>query len=80
VDDVIRAPPRGLLALTARRPEVAQAEFERAGEVLMRTGFVNPAVVEWRADAARAHIALGNHEQARELAREELDRGQCLFD
>ncbi|MBV8713209.1 MAG: helix-turn-helix domain-containing protein [Solirubrobacterales bacterium] len=52
---------------------MALAELERAGEVLAATGFVNPAVVEWRADAARAHRALGNPARARELAREELE-------
>jgi DNA-binding CsgD family transcriptional regulator len=63
---------RGLLALAARRPESALAELERAGEVLLGNGFVTPAVVEWRADAARARLALGDHERASELAREEL--------
>jgi DNA-binding CsgD family transcriptional regulator len=41
--------------------------------VLVQTGFVNPAVVEWRADASRAHLALGERERARELALEELE-------
>ena len=63
---------RGLLALDAHRPEVALAEFERAGEVLLRTGFVNPAITEWRADAARAHLVLGDQRRAGEMAREEL--------
>jgi DNA-binding CsgD family transcriptional regulator len=69
---------RGLLALRTRRPEVAIVELERAGEALLRTGFVNPAVVEWRADAARAHLALGNRERARELAREELELARAF--
>lgn len=43
---------RGLLALAARQPDAALAELERAGEVLLSNGFVNPSVVEWRADAA----------------------------
>jgi DNA-binding CsgD family transcriptional regulator len=69
---------RGLLALAASRPEVALAELQRAGEVLVQTGFVNPAVVEWRADAARAHLALGDPARARELAREELELARAF--
>ncbi|MBV9415643.1 MAG: helix-turn-helix domain-containing protein [Solirubrobacterales bacterium] len=69
---------RGLLALTGRRPEVALAELERAGEVLVAAGFVNPAVVEWRADAARAQLALGDPARASELAREELELARAF--
>ncbi|MBV9809595.1 MAG: AAA family ATPase [Solirubrobacterales bacterium] len=69
---------RGLLALAGRRPEMALAELQRAGEVLLATGFVNPSVVEWRADAARAHLALGNPARARELAREELELARAF--
>jgi DNA-binding CsgD family transcriptional regulator len=69
---------RGLLALYAHRPAAALAEFDRAGEILVRTGFVNPAVVEWRADAARACLLLGDRERARELAREELDLARAF--
>ncbi len=64
---------RGLVALAADRPKAALAEFEWAGEVLLGTGFVNPAVVEWRADAARAHLSLGDKERAIELVHQELE-------
>jgi hypothetical protein len=69
---------RGLLALDAHRPEAALAEFEQAGEVLLRTGFVNPAIAEWRADAARAHLAVGDQRRAAEMAREELGLARAL--
>jgi len=69
---------RGLLALAARQPDAALAELERAGEVLLSNGFVNPSVVEWRADAARAHLALGDRRRAAELAREELELARAF--
>jgi len=35
---------RGLVALAAGQPDAALAELERAGEVLLSNGFVNPSL------------------------------------
>jgi DNA-binding CsgD family transcriptional regulator len=65
---------RGLLALAQHRVPEALAEFERAGAYQRRWGAENPGVMPWRSSAALAHAALGEHDRARGLADEELER------
>jgi DNA-binding CsgD family transcriptional regulator len=57
----------------------AQLDFPRALEDFLacgtrqeRWGAHNPAVIAWRSQAALAHLALGDHAQAQQLAGEEL--------
>lgn len=42
------------------------------GSGLLRRGWLNPALVPWRSMAARCLNALGSHEEAESLAREEI--------
>lgn len=43
-----------------------------SGKGLLRRGWLNPALVPWRSMAARCLNALGGHEEAETLAREEI--------
>jgi len=49
-----------------------------AGERSTAAGMLNPAVLPWRSDAARAHLLLGELDQARELAGDELARAEAF--
>jgi DNA-binding CsgD family transcriptional regulator len=64
---------RGRLNLVGGEPERALPDLLACGERLMGAGVVNPAVLPWRADAARAHALLGRTDEAFELAVEELE-------
>ena len=63
---------RGILHAAAGDHAAASVDLLAAGEVATRYGILNPAMVAWRSDAALALNALGDHEQARQLAAEEL--------
>jgi DNA-binding CsgD family transcriptional regulator len=63
---------RGRLLMRRNKPEAALADFLGAGRVLVDGGWVNPGFAEWRADAVRAHVVLGQTAEAAALAAENL--------
>jgi DNA-binding CsgD family transcriptional regulator len=65
---------RGRLYLATNRPQAALAEFQTCGELMTRWGFDVPGFVPWRTDMAQAHLAMGNCEDAKSLAEEQLAR------
>jgi DNA-binding CsgD family transcriptional regulator len=74
-----------LLLASIGRLEVARGAvhegLERAllaGERASAGGLLNPAVLPWRSDAARAHLLLGERDHALALARDELARAQAF--
>ncbi|WP_413805279.1 AAA family ATPase [Streptomyces sp. OE57] len=63
---------RALVAVKDDRlPEAAEL-FRATGRWQLGRGRINPALMPWRSMAARVHDALGDHEEARRLADEEL--------
>jgi DNA-binding CsgD family transcriptional regulator len=68
---------RAQLRLAQHRPEEALADATLAGERL-RSDFAadNPGAVAWRSTAALAHLALGQPQQATELAQAERERAE----
>ncbi|GAA1277961.1 AAA family ATPase [Streptomyces javensis] len=63
---------RALVAVKDDRlPEAAEL-FRATGRWQLGRGRSNPALMPWRSMAARVHDALGDHEEARRLADEEL--------
>jgi DNA-binding CsgD family transcriptional regulator len=69
---------RGRLRLAEGRPSDALDDLTSCGEMLVSGGFTNPAVCDWRSDAALAHLALGEREPAHRLATEELRLGRAF--
>ncbi|MCK9925142.1 AAA family ATPase [Frankia sp. AgPm24] len=67
---------RGRLRLRQHRPRNALTDLRLCGESLITSGYTNPGFAHWRAEAALAHHALGEHDEARRLAEEELDRSR----
>jgi len=63
---------RGRLRLRQGRPADALADLLACGEALAGGGYANPGFAHWRAEAAVAHLRLGDVPAARALAREEL--------
>ncbi|MBV9796606.1 MAG: AAA family ATPase [Solirubrobacterales bacterium] len=63
---------RGRLRLAELRPAAALEDLLAAGELLTRISGPSPPTTPWRSDAALAHLALGNQDEARSLAAEEL--------
>ena len=64
---------RGRLRLESGAAERALADFSEVGTLAESVDFLNPAFVPWRAQAAVALQRLGRTEEARALAREELE-------
>jgi DNA-binding CsgD family transcriptional regulator len=64
---------RGRLRTAQARPAEGLADLLDDGELALASDFSNPAIVPWRSSAALAHHALGNLEEAMELAGAELD-------
>ncbi|GAA0595443.1 ATP-binding protein [Streptomyces crystallinus] len=64
---------RGRLRLAEEDARGAVEDLEECGRRAEVWQMHNPAVVPWRSRAVAAHLALGQRERARELAREELD-------
>jgi DNA-binding CsgD family transcriptional regulator len=64
---------RGRLRAAQRRLDAALADMRAAGDIALRIGATSPSSLAWRSDAALVHVALGEHEPAQRLAREELD-------
>ncbi|WP_030450131.1 AAA family ATPase [Herbidospora cretacea] len=65
---------RGRLNLAAGRPGQALRDFRSCGELMTRWDLDAPGFIAWRLDAAEALIALGGHEEAGRLVREQLSR------
>ena len=63
---------RGRVHLLRQRPDEALADFIACGGILGAAGATNPSVLPWRSGAARALWVLGDHDEARLLADEEL--------
>jgi DNA-binding CsgD family transcriptional regulator len=68
---------RGRLRLAERRPATALADLLGAGDLFARLRILSPTIA-WRSDAALAHLALGAHAEARELAAEEVTLAQAF--
>lgn len=72
--------PFGMLYLHARGEyylatgclQTALADFTDCGHRMVTWGLDQPGLVPWRAKAAEAYLAMGNHLKARELSREQL--------
>ena len=67
---------RGLVAFQAGSPEQALTEFRAAGDLADSLRIENPALAPWRSEAALTLQRLGRPQEARELAREELELSQ----
>ncbi|QFU93515.1 AAA family ATPase [Amycolatopsis sp. YIM 10] len=63
---------RGKLRLAGGDGQGALDDLTDCGRRLDERGVVNPAVLAWREHAVRAHLLLGDREQAAELAAENL--------
>jgi DNA-binding CsgD family transcriptional regulator len=63
----------GRLRIEQGRAAEGVAVLESAGRRLAAHGWDNPSVANWRSMAALGQHALGAHDEARRLAREELD-------
>lgn len=64
---------RARLRLTQNRPREALQDASKAGRVLkLEFADVSPGSIPWRSTTALAHLALGEVDQARALAAEEL--------
>jgi DNA-binding CsgD family transcriptional regulator len=68
---------RGRLRLAELRPAAALDELLAAGGLFTRISNPSPPTTPWRSDAALAHLALGNRDEARALAAEELALAQA---
>ena len=67
---------RGLVAFRAGSPEQALTDFRAAGDLARSLRIENPAFAPWRSEAALALHRLDRWDEARELAREELELSQ----
>jgi DNA-binding CsgD family transcriptional regulator len=67
---------RGKLRLAQREPDRALADFEAVGRITEQLEIANPAEWPWRSRSALALHALGRDNEARELAREELEHAR----
>jgi DNA-binding CsgD family transcriptional regulator len=65
---------RGEYYLATGRPQAALADFSDCGRRMLAWGLDLPGLIPWRVKSAEAHVALGNHLEARELTREQLAR------
>jgi len=64
---------RGRLRLEQRRATEGLSDFVAVGELLTSARIESPGYLPWRSEAAHAHRALGNHEEAVRLAEAELE-------
>lgn len=68
---------RAQLRLAQVRPQEALADALEAGRLCESgLGLDNPGALAWRSTAALAHLAMGEPNEARELATEELERAR----
>lgn len=63
---------RGRLHGALGRAREAVADIERCRDVVSQSGFTSPVFIEWRHDLVLAHLALGEIDEARELAADEV--------
>ncbi|MFI0777611.1 AAA family ATPase [Streptomyces sp. NPDC021212] len=63
---------RGLVAFRDGSPSEALELFRGCGRRFLHHGRANPALLPWRSMAAGAYHALGDHEEAQRLSREEI--------
>jgi DNA-binding CsgD family transcriptional regulator len=64
---------RGGLRVAQGRIAEGLGDFLAVGETLTRALITSPAFLPWRSEAALAYLALGDHEPAERLSREELE-------
>ena len=69
---------RGQLRSAQRRVEAALDDFLECGQRCARLGRVTVGAAPWRAEAALAHAALGDAEEARRLAGEQLELARAF--
>lgn len=82
VPEAMFGTPYGLLYLYGRgdyylgtgRPHAALADFTDCGRRMTDWGFDQPGLVPWRVKAAEAFLLIGDVDQARQLAEEQLAR------
>jgi ATP/maltotriose-dependent transcriptional regulator MalT len=67
---------RGLLHLAQGRTREAIADLTRFGHNDELFGAAHPVAMRWRSDAALAHVQLGELDEARRLATEDLERAR----
>jgi DNA-binding CsgD family transcriptional regulator/tetratricopeptide (TPR) repeat protein len=72
IADVLRF-ARGRLRVDQGRVAEGLEDFLTVGGLLTRAQIASPSYLPWRSEAALAHLALGDREQARRLAEEELE-------
>ncbi len=65
---------RGRYQLAVDNPVAALRDFRLCGELLTAWKMDTPGFIAWRTDVAEALIALGRHDEARELVEEQLSR------
>ncbi|MFB7666061.1 helix-turn-helix transcriptional regulator [Kitasatospora sp. NPDC056138] len=65
---------RGEYRLATNNPHAALDDFLICGEMMQEWGIDLPAVVPWRAAAARVHLSTDNHQQAKVLIDEQSKR------
>jgi ATP/maltotriose-dependent transcriptional regulator MalT len=63
---------RGVYYDAADRPHAALADFQAAGEHVVRWHADDPSALPWRVDLARVHVNLGRTDAAREILAEHL--------
>ncbi|MCF1512183.1 helix-turn-helix transcriptional regulator [Streptomyces glomeratus] len=63
---------RGRVMVATGQTQAALEDFTAVGELATRWRMDIPALLPWRTDAARVHLARGETERARELAQEQL--------
>jgi tetratricopeptide (TPR) repeat protein len=78
-DELIRfLMARGQLRSAQRRVEAALDDFLECGQRCARLGRVTVGAAPWRAEAALAHAALGDAQEARRLAVEQLELARAF--
>ncbi|WP_327065625.1 AAA family ATPase [Kitasatospora sp. NBC_01250] len=67
---------RGEFRLATNHPHAALDDFLICGEMMQDWDLDLPSVVSWRSAAARVHLQMGNHQQAKVLIDEQTKRLQ----
>lgn len=69
---------RGRLRRRQGRSRDAIADLRKCGRTLVAAGYTNPAFAPWRAEAALAHLAVGEIDVATALAAENLELARAF--
>ena len=69
---------RGRLRLEQGRVAEGLGDFLAVGALLVRAQVVTPSFLPWRSDAALAELTLGDRDNARRLANDELELAQAF--